>query len=79
MNSRERRQATCSDWPRLAVPSARCIDGLALLDASRATATDDQVPALEAFADAIRFPHEQLNRSIDDHQSGEHSDRPIPT
>jgi hypothetical protein len=37
--------------------------------------TDDRSLALEAFADAVEFFHEQLDRPIDDHQSCERADR----
>jgi len=38
--------------------------------------TDNRSPAFEAFADAVEFFHEQLDQPIDEHQSGEHADRP---
>lgn len=45
-------------------------------DTNRTESTDDRSPAFEAFADAVKFFHEQVDRPIDDHQSGGHTDRP---
>lgn len=54
--------------------------GTLFVDGSTETAetesADDRSPALEAFADAVEFFYEQLDRPIDDHQSGGHADRP---
>lgn len=54
--------------------------GVLYVDGSTTTtgteSRDDRSPELEAFADAVGFFHEQLDRPIDDHQSGEHADRP---
>lgn len=51
---------------------ALSVDGAA--DTTGTKSTDD--PALDAFADAVKFSHEQLDRPIGDHHSSEHADRP---
>lgn len=54
--------------------------GALFVDETTATigtaSTNDRSPALEAFADAVEFFHEHLDRPIDDHRSDVHGDRP---
>ena len=45
-------------------------------DTAETESTDNRLPVLDAFADAVEFFHEQFDRLIGNHQSGEHAERP---
>ena len=56
-----------------------CHDSLFVDDQTDSSSSDTATShsrALEAFADTVALFHEQVDRPIDDHRSGDHPDRP---